>query len=419
MSSVRFRTSDSPHDPTNFPDMTNDPFTPALKHNDALTAKPAPPPTPSLLELPTCPVCLERMDETTGLATIFCQHVFHCACLQKWRGSGCPVCRYTQEDLMSKAADRKTGEEECATCGAKENLWICLICGHVGCGRYDDAHAFAHYERTSHTFAMDISTQHIWDYAGDEYVHRLIQNQSDGKLVELPAVSSPKGGDQSGGAVPTEKLENMSLEYTHLLTSQLDSQRMYFEEQVERAVDKASKASQAAEQAAERAVKAYSRLEALEAANGSFENDKIPSLERDKDRAERKAQKAEATARSMHNQLRETSVINESLMDRITHLEKQLGESNAKIEDLEEQNRDLGFFISGMEKLKGQGEDVQEGVVSIANLPSSEKKSKKRRGKKPAASKQASAVSQQDSTLSQQNSEETELVPETASGSAG
>ena len=32
---------------------------------------------------------------------------------------------------------------------------------------------------------MDLKRQHVWDYIGDNYVHRLIQNKSDGKLVEL------------------------------------------------------------------------------------------------------------------------------------------------------------------------------------------------------------------------------------------
>lgn len=32
---------------------------------------------------------------------------------------------------------------------------------------------------------MDLKRQHVWDYVGDNYVHRLIQNKGDGKLVEL------------------------------------------------------------------------------------------------------------------------------------------------------------------------------------------------------------------------------------------
>ncbi|KAI9659714.1 MAG: hypothetical protein M1831_003612 [Alyxoria varia] len=390
--SIQFQTFDNGRDPSSYPEVTNNPFTPIVKEpSDArdasrssttLTAKPAPPPTPALVELPTCPVCLERMDETTGLATIFCQHVFHCACLQKWKGSGCPVCRYTQDDMISKAKkdSAEDAENECRVCGSTTNLWICLICGHVGCGRYDEAHARAHFENTSHSFAMDISTQHIWDYVGDEYVHRLIQNQSDGKLVELPP-SAPSERAESGELIPRQKMENMSLEYTYLLTSQLDSQRNYFEEQVERAVDKASKATVAAEQAAENAVKAASRLEALESTNASMAKETLPSLERDKGRAEKKADKFESMARKMEKEWREKEVINESLMDRISHLEKQVDDLTFKNSDLEEQNRDLSFFISGTEKLKDHGDEVQHGTLSVADPPPQNTDTRKKKGK--------------------------------------
>lgn len=44
----------------------------------------------SMYELPTCPVCLERMDSAvTGLITVPCSHTFHCMCLSKWGDSRC------------------------------------------------------------------------------------------------------------------------------------------------------------------------------------------------------------------------------------------------------------------------------------------------------------------------------------------
>ncbi|KAI9876554.1 MAG: hypothetical protein M1830_006227 [Pleopsidium flavum] len=400
--SVEFQTPGHVSGTSSFPDMTNDPFTPSTSKtcisvpvsagtsatvqstplSSSLTTKPLAPPTPSLIELPTCPVCLERMDETTGLLTILCQHVFHCACLQKWKGSGCPVCRYTQDDLgrRNHASGEEVVENGCSVCRSDANLWICLICGNIGCGRYDAAHAYAHYEQTFHCYAMDTSTQRVWDYAGDGYVHRLIQNKSDGKFVDLPAsldgsanVASTDGAEDY---VPREKLENISMEYTHLLTSQLDSQRLYFEEKLERAADKASEAIATADKAADSALQATQQLAHLQDVYNKLSRDIIPSLERDKARAERKAEKFEAMARKMEKDWREEKAMNGSLMERIEFMSnelKQLKEANL---DLSEQNRDLSFFISSQEKLKDHTEDIREGTISIPDPPVPKKKGK-------------------------------------------
>ncbi|OJI98533.1 hypothetical protein ASPVEDRAFT_465941 [Aspergillus versicolor CBS 583.65] len=348
-----------------------------------LSTKPLAPPTPSLIELPTCPVCLERMDETTGLLTIICQHVFHCTCLQKWKGSGCPVCRYTQDDFRKTSQSLPFDDEtaECSVCHSDVNLWVCLICGNVGCGRYDSAHAFAHYTQTSHTFAMDLSTQRVWDYVGDAYVHRIIQSKTDGKLVELPAAdNSALDPPDWTDAVPREKLENMSVEYTHLLTSQLESQRAYFEGILERAVDKASQASAAASLAQEAADTATATLRSLQVEHDKFNNETVPGLERDKVRAEKRAEKFETMARKMEREWREEKTMNESLMERIGHLSTEVETLKASNVDLAEQNRDLTFFISGSEKLKDQGEEIVQGTVSVPDPPSSSKK--KGKGKK-------------------------------------
>ncbi|KAF2130250.1 hypothetical protein P153DRAFT_356052 [Dothidotthia symphoricarpi CBS 119687] len=405
--SITFANGDSTTDPSSYPDLTNDPFAPAptkqpVSAVDApsLTAKPHAPPTPALVELPTCPVCLERMDETTGLLTILCQHVFHCACLEKWRGSGCPVCRYTQNDAFGshRALDGDAPDNECSVCAATENLWICLVCGNTGCGRYDEAHAFAHYEATSHTYAMDVATQHVWDYAGDGYVHRLIQNKADGKLVDLPASTHQSFGapgmtGYANDTVPREKLDNMGMEYAYLLTSQLESQRAYFEEQLERAVDKAAKASSSADEAARTLASFNQKIEALTLQHADAQK-QISALEKDGARNAQKATSASDLARKLTKQYKEEQTINESLMSRIKHLENKTVEAEARARemeaqkvDLEEQNRDLSFFISGQEKLRemqgnevfglGEGE-VEGGTVEIGD------KGRKRKGKKKA-----------------------------------
>ncbi|RAL04018.1 putative RING and UBP finger domain protein [Aspergillus ibericus CBS 121593] len=348
----------------------------------SLSTRPLAPPTPALIELPTCPVCLERMDETTGLLTIICQHVFHCTCLQKWKGSGCPVCRYTQDDVRRNSQGALYDDEsaECSVCHSDMNLWVCLICGSIGCGRYDGAHAFEHYKDTAHAFAMDISTQRVWDYVGDAYVHRIIQSKTDGKLVELPAAdNSALDPPDWTDAVPREKLENMSVEYTHLLTSQLESQRAYFEEVVERAVDKASQASAAATSAQEAVEKATASLRSLQGQYDDLTREIIPGLERDKARAEKRAEKFESMTRKMEKEWREEKTMNENLIERVELLKSEVENLKLANADLTEQNRDLTFFISGSERLKDQGEEVVQGTVSV---PEPEKPKKKGKGRK-------------------------------------
>jgi BRCA1-associated protein len=191
------------------------------------------------------------MDEgVTGLLGIECQHTSGCHCLNKWGENSCVVCRSCQKPVLegrNRHFDHqkyiKHDQCECFECGYFDNLWICMICGHIGCGRYQEAHAYDHYLETNHVFTLEIETQTVWDYFGDGYVHRLIQNTIDGALDELPSSSSKmvrhsgqeqnrqsstsndaNGGDQA-------KIDHISVEYTYMLTTQLDSQRLYYEEQ--------------------------------------------------------------------------------------------------------------------------------------------------------------------------------------------
>ncbi|KXJ86293.1 hypothetical protein Micbo1qcDRAFT_168623 [Microdochium bolleyi] len=407
---VRTVTFETPTVPNgSFPDLSQDPFTPS----DSL--KPFPPPTPDLIELPTCPVCLERMDDTTGLLTIPCQHVFHCSCLQKWKGSGCPVCRHANpSDSRTQSASTSDApafgshvSNLCSTCDSPDDLWICLICGNVGCGRYKGGHAKEHWKDTAHTFALELMTQHVWDYAGDVWVHRLIRDKGDGKVVELPGRYPPPsseaanqqhrhpGSAEAEDVVPRSKLENIGLEYTHLLTSQLESQRVYFEEMLNKAADKAAQAAAAAEAAATQASEATKELRILRAEHQALRNETLPLLEKELERERVRSTKSTDLSRALSKTVQEEKKVSEGLMKRIDHINKEIETLRNKVTgltaenaDLKDQNHDLTMFITGQEKLRqleaeGALEDgeIQEGSASVPEDVKRQRKKGKGKGK--------------------------------------
>ncbi|KAL2105320.1 hypothetical protein VUR80DRAFT_8556 [Thermomyces stellatus] len=360
----------------------------ATTQTASYSLKPFPPPTPNLIELPTCPVCLERMDDTNGLMTIPCQHVFHCRCLQSWKGSGCPVCRYTGAATNDSGGSEKRPfgspiSNLCAVCDCTDDLWICLICGRVGCGRYKGGHAKEHWKETAHCFALEIETQHVWDYAGDTWVHRLIRAKGDGQVVEVPSHNSGGSSREDDGLVPRAKVETMALEYTRMFTSQLESQRVYFEEMVAQLTDKAHKANVAAEKATTRADAAE---EAMRATEAQFEQmkEQIAQLERDLAREQGRATKGTELVRKLGKELQEEKQMSKGLADKVAFMreaEAKRGELLKEIEELKETNRDLTMFISGQNKLQQMTEQGEVGKGEIEEGTASAGPSRRRRRK--------------------------------------
>ena len=106
--------------------------------------------------------------------TILCCHTFHWMCLKNWNDTTCPLCRYYQSPTESS---------QCEVCGISSNLWMCLICGQIGCFNLQafqnrmrspmneayiilqgHGHSFDHFNETKHTYAMEIDTHNVWDF---------------------------------------------------------------------------------------------------------------------------------------------------------------------------------------------------------------------------------------------------------------
>ncbi|XP_074658919.1 BRCA1-associated protein-like [Tubulanus polymorphus] len=307
-------------------------------------------PVPGLTELPNCPVCLERMDESVdGILTILCNHSFHGNCLTQWGDTSCPVCRYVQTPDV--VADNK-----CQQCESQENLWICLICGCVGCGRYQGGHARRHYEDTLHTFAMQLGNNRVWDYAGDNYVHRLVQNKSDGKLVEV------NDGGGGGENIDDAKLESLTLEYTYLLTSQLESQRLYFEEKMQLVEEQAQKNI---EDEVTRSRKTMDECERLDRCLQDAQKEKISH------------EKKNATLTSKLNkltaELKDEKELNRCLRDnqlqwqnKFEDLEKRFEtttkEKDQELQELKDQLRDIMFYLEAQQKIANSSNEMQDDI---------------------------------------------------------
>jgi BRCA1-associated protein len=290
-------------------------------------------------ELPSCSVCLEFLDDqTTAIFTTLCNHSFHCQCIRAWKPRSCPVCRFSQSPQ---------NRNECSSCGVHEGLWMCLVCGNIGCGRYLQRHSFEHFTLTQHTYAMDLQTQRVWDYAADNYVHRLVQSSEEGKLVEV----------SSAFASVEEKVDSLTLEYSHLLSAQMEEQKRYFTEQLElRSQDLTNK------------------IELLES--------KLNEEKKKNNTLLSQLTNTQLSYKKCTSELQEERQLSKSLEVNLQYWKKQkeakeklIAQNEQEIAELKSQVRDLMFFLETREKLK-EDPELQDGkliVVDKKTLPSKKK----------------------------------------------
>ncbi|OTF77804.1 BRCA1-associated protein-like protein [Euroglyphus maynei] len=336
-------------------------------------------PITGFTELPTCPVCLERMDESVqGILTILCNHSFHGKCLDQCVDSSCPVCRYcpTPEAMP---------DSRCSECGsqstAQDSLWICLICGHIGCGRYLKGHASKHHKDTGHTYAMQLGhNNRVWDYAGDNYVHRLLQNK-DGEPVELKANQS----GQNNQLMQDEKIDSVQLEYTYLLTNQLENQRHYYEEKVNHLEKDNEKQMQ----------ELIDKNDHLMNENKNLTNC-IDELKRSKQQLEKKLNQLTQKLQKTTTDLQEEKELNKCLRKNQEEYTKRLNETEKKfldfkkekdgeIDELKDQMRDLMFFLEAKEKINNLSDEtlkdeLETGTICIQQQQQQQSTSKTKSG---------------------------------------
>lgn len=159
--------------------------------------------------MPSCLVCLSRLDRSIiGFTPLTCRDLYHFCCRAQCAklNSDCNACQAVERN-----------DSSCTDCSSRDDLWICLVCGNVGCGRYRGGHAHDHFEQTKHAFALQIESHHVWDYLDDRYVHRTIRCAQGTVAIEETHTQSDV------------QEESFSAE---LSFAQLESQKAFFDERL-------------------------------------------------------------------------------------------------------------------------------------------------------------------------------------------
>jgi len=139
--------------------------------------------------------------------------------MKRYREASTKLVLNCKECLQVTDMTTKSGKHE------KKALWICLICGHLGCGRFGKSHAVRHWEKTKHRFSLMPKSEAIWDYEGDGYVHRLLHTKTQGFRARYTFSGEI---DENGDLLTSIKLKAISGHYNHLLKMLLTKQQEHY-----------------------------------------------------------------------------------------------------------------------------------------------------------------------------------------------
>jgi len=179
--------------------------------------------------------------------------------------------------------------------------------------------------------------------------------------------------------VSRDKLDAMGMEYTYLLTTQLDSQRVYYEERIAAAADKASKAGKAVDVAHSQIESLEERMEGMKQQIHSLQMERerlqqmVAEHVKARERLETKCGKLTDTARNWQKELTEEKTMTEGLMVKVKTLSAETEALKGEKNELKEQNQDLMFMLENMGR-----EDIKGGDVGVSER---QKKGGSRKGR--------------------------------------
>ncbi len=234
------------------------------------------------------------------------------------------------------------------------------------------------------------------------YVHRLIQNKADGKLVELPAEHTEISTLDNMDTIPIamyseQKLDEIGLEFSHLLTTSLESQRLYYEDQTNEICTKFESQSRHLSLIEDELSKIRSEYVVMR----SHYQDQKTIVDQLQHELKMKSNEVsvyksktvgyEQQIRSLRCELDEERAIAESLRanQALWTQQAQKWEEERQIwkrerNDLEEQVRDLMIFLDARNKIETMAteEERNEATVHVGPSSTSKTRGKRRHGKK-------------------------------------
>jgi ubiquitin carboxyl-terminal hydrolase 5/13 len=117
-----------------------------------------------------CLECNKALDHTqpqiSGLidSVLLSQSAYFSQTLQEWelKLESCDHTRNLDQSTARKIASKSLAH--CEECDLSQNLWLCMTCGHLGCGRKNwdgsggNNHAVEHYQNHQHVLVCKLGT---------------------------------------------------------------------------------------------------------------------------------------------------------------------------------------------------------------------------------------------------------------------
>ncbi|NXC36831.1 BRAP protein, partial [Campylorhamphus procurvoides] len=264
----------------------------------------------------------------------------------------CPVCRYCQ-------TPEPVEENKCFECGVQEvSRWVDDLTAQL-LGLLRGVILWLLLPVTWGSSAPSACVCPL--LSSDNYVHRLVASKTDGKLVQYEC---------EGDMCQEEKIDALQLEYSYLLTSQLESQRIYWENKIVR-IEKDT-----AEEINNMKTKFKETIEKCD----SLEQ-RLNDLLKEKQSVERKCSQLNNKVAKLSNELKEEQELNKCLRANQALLQNKLKEEervlketceqkDLQISEIQEQLRDVMFYLETQQKINHlpaeTRQEIQEGQINIA-----------------------------------------------------